>query len=373
MEEIVLQCQRIKFVRDMQPQRNMGGPQTLRDPSASDLNEIGKASHVFCYPRASALEVKLSLSRYTHLERSRSVEIDISSGWNEILKGELRIRSASAGLRLHIAEAMLVDGSVTIQEKSRSGVIDFQGLSAASSAKFRVPYAFDSELNELSLKIEVSYVTERGQFFYASNPSVSIVLPLGVNVQDNFKEHALFSKFIISTVTSVPLRMVSSTLQGSETFDTKPGGSTAAGLEIFRRQPASLVYKITKRGSPDSSTTNGKKAQTSLSLSVDYRCVDEEISNLVEGRFSTAIQESSFKNVSRLLLPVLLYRLRSRFTFNELERASLLHEVDLGPFEDMLWHLTLMWLPPVMREQVEHWLRKWHEVGQLRLLSRPSI
>ncbi|KAI9877272.1 MAG: hypothetical protein M1830_004355 [Pleopsidium flavum] len=369
VDKIVLQCQRINFVHDVQPHLNMAKPRNFGESSALNVKTSAEASHVFCYPRSSALEVRSALSRYIHLERSRCVEIEISSGENEILKGQLRIRSASAGLRLHIAEAMLVDGSVTTKESSRSGLIDFQRLSATSLARFRVPYAFDSELNELSLKIEVSYVTERGQFFYASNPSVSIALPLGVNVQDTFKEHALYSKFIISTVTSVPLRMVSSSLQASETFDTKPAGSTAAGLDIFRRQPASLIYRITRRKSPGSFATNGKKAQTSLSLSIDYRCVDEEISTLIERRFLKDIQESSFKDLSRLLLPTLLDRLRSKFTFNDLEQASLLHEVDLGPFEDMQWHLTLIWLPPAMREQVGRWLRKWHDSNRILPLN----
>lgn len=372
MDKIVLQCERISFVHSMQPQSDMIRPPSLLHSSALAASLVGKAPYVYCYPHASALEAKLSLSRYIHLDSRRSIEIDIHSGWNEISTGELRIRSSSAGLRLHIAEAMLVDGSVEIKEQFRSGTMCFERLPAGSSVKFRVPYSFDSELSELSLKVEVSYTTEKGQFVCQSNPSVPITLPLGVNVQDGFKEHALFSKFIISTVTSAPLRMVRSTLQGSEIFKTKPAGSTAGALDVFRSQPASLIYKIDKRKTLAPSAAIGNKSQTSLSLVIDYRCVDEEISTLVEAKFLTAIQGSSYKDFSRLLLPALLDRVKSRSTINELERATLLREIDLGPFEEMLWAQTLIWLRPVTREKVEGWLRSWHKVGHIQATSRPT-
>ena len=335
-------------------------PSSIQEPSALHGDATGRVSQVFCYSRASALEAKLSLSNLVHLERSRSIEIAIHSGWNNISEGEIRIRAASAGLRLRIAETMSVDDSITIQENSQTGGIEFRNLSSESSATLRIPYTSESDLNELSLKIEVFYQTEKGHFFYASNPSVSIVLPLGVNVQDSFKEHMLISKFIVSTVTSFPLRMMSSTLEDSATFDTKPAGSNAAGLDILRRQPASLIYKITKKG--NSEAESPAKGQTSLSLSIDYACMDEEITLSIEARFLARIRESSFEDLSCLLLPVLLRGVRSKLTAAEMERATLVQEIDLGPFEGMSWPQALVWLPSAVREEVYQWLRDWHDV-----------
>lgn len=45
-------------------------------------------------------------------------------------------------------------------------------------------------LTALQVKIEVDYTTKAGDFSYFDTCSLSIVLPLGVNVQDIFKEHA---------------------------------------------------------------------------------------------------------------------------------------------------------------------------------------
>lgn len=334
----------------------------VQDPTAPNGAEMGQASQVFCYSRASALEAKLSLSNLIHLERSRSVEIAICSGWNNVTEGELRIRAASAGLRLRIAETVPVDSSLAIQENSQTGGIEFRNLSPGSSATLRIPYTSESDLNELSLRIEVSYQTEKGHFFYASNPSVSIVLPLGVNVQDSFKGNMLISKFIVSTVTSFPLRILNSSLEPSSTFDTKPASSTVAGLDILRRQSVSLIYRITKKGNSEPTTTGDKKLQTSLSFSIDYACIDEELALSVEARFLKAIRESPFKDLSCLLFPVLLHRVRSKLSVPELERATLVQEIDLGPFEGMLWPQTLLWLPSVTREQVYLWLKTWHEV-----------
>lgn len=358
--KILLRCQKINFVHDMHPQQDKLKPSSVQ--GTIDSEEIQSSSQIYCYSRASALEAKLSLSKLIYLEQSRSVEIAMCSGWNNVIEGELRIRAASAGLRLRIAETMPVDDRVVVHENSQTGCIEFHDLPPRTSATLRIPYTSEGDLNELSLKIEISYKTEKGHFFYASNPFVSIALPLGVNVQDNFKEHMLISKFIVSTVTAIPLRMMGSKLGGSLIFDTEPASSLVSGFDILRRQPASLLYKITRKGNSDANPNGGKKAQTSLSLSIDYACVDEEIVLSVEARFLEAIRESPLEHLSSLLLPVLLRSVRSKLTVTELERATLVQEVDLGPFEGTLWPQTLVWLPSATREQAYQWLRNWHEV-----------
>ena len=360
--KILLRCQRINFVHDLQPQKETTRSLSIQGEAAFSGAGTEQASQVFCYSRASALEAQLSPSSLIHLERSRSIEISVRSGWNDILEGEIRIRAASAGLRLHIAETVSVGDSIISQVNSQSGAIEFQHLSPGSSGTLRIPYASESELNELSLKIEVSYKTEKGHFFYASNPSISIVLPLGVNVQDSFKEHMLVSRFTVSTVTSVPLRMVSSTLEGSSLFDAMPASPLATRVNILKRQPASLIFRITKKGDSELTTMGEEKLRASLSLCIEYACIDEEVTLSVEARFLEAIKGSPFEDLSCLLLPVLLRGVRSKLTVTELEAATLVQEFDLGPFEAMFWPRTLIWLPSDAREPVYQWLRGWHEV-----------
>lgn len=360
VDTIVLRCHQIVFTYNFEAQRD------AVKSSSIGLNEPDpeESSHVLCYPHGSALQANLLLSRDIHLDRSRSVEVEICSGWNEIETGELRVRAASAGLRLHVAEAVLVDGSIIIDDSPRIGVIPFREMHAGSVARLRIPYAFESELNELSLKVEISYTTEKGDFFYATNPSLPIVLPLGVNVQDNFKENMLLSKFIVSSVSSIPIRLLSSRLEGSATFETKPAAGQVAGIDISRRQPASLLFKITRKGEATTKDASGHRMETSLSLSIDYACIDEEVIGLVQTCFTQALEASPLKDSSRLLMPVLLASLRSKLTVNELEKATLIHEIDLGTFEDMHWQRSLIWLPASLREPGYQWLMEWHEVSQ---------
>lgn len=40
------------------------------------------------------------------------------------------------------------------------------------------------------VKIELTFTTPKGEFFFAANPSVPVALPLAVNVQDVFKRDA---------------------------------------------------------------------------------------------------------------------------------------------------------------------------------------
>ena len=104
---------------------------------------------ILCYPRPESLEVKLSLPHQLNLESPRALEIAISTGWNDIRQGELRLRSATAGLRLRTADATVADGSITITKGARPGVIDFATLAPGQTARIHVPYGLERDLPEL--------------------------------------------------------------------------------------------------------------------------------------------------------------------------------------------------------------------------------
>lgn len=112
-----------------------------------------KSSMILCYSRRSAPEAKLELPRHIQLDKVRAVDVCLSSGWNDIANGELRIRSATAGLRLQTAEAEVVEGSLNITARSRSrpGVFGFGILLAHSTIKIRIPYALEQDLPEISV------------------------------------------------------------------------------------------------------------------------------------------------------------------------------------------------------------------------------
>jgi hypothetical protein len=302
------------------------GPTFIKD------NRFFKCPKLLIYHRAEAFDVKLSASKYLHLDRNRSLEIDLSSGWNDVVSGELHVRAATAGLRLQTSEATVVNGALELSRRSEAGVVRFGAMESGSTARLRMPFNLEHEVNDISIKLEISYTTEKGDFFFATTPTMSIMLPLGVNVQDNFKHKALFSKFTISSATTSPLRLLSSQLEQSEMFQAQCGVSFPRPVVVYPRQPASMLYKITKL--PSRGASPQKSAKASLALVIHYICVEEEVDNAVTQALQQTLKDTPLHPYTRLVIPTVLAELRSRMSAYDLEKTAILSEVStsiLGP------------------------------------------
>lgn len=273
-----------------------------------------------------------------HLDRNRFLEIELLSGWNEVSSGELHIRAATAGLRVQTSEAKVVDGSVELSKKLEAGVVRFGALKSASSVKLRMPFNLEHEVNDISLKLEVSYKTDKGDFLLATTPQMSIILPLGVNVQDVFKHKALFSRFTISSATTSPLRLLRSRLERSELFETDCGTTLTNSVVIFPRQPASMLYKIMKSASvKPGMRTQKKDPRSCLSLVLHYICLEEEIGNAVSQALRHALETTPLYQYTRLVTPIVLSELRTRMTPYDLERTAILSELSTSIISSVAW------------------------------------
>ncbi|RDL34541.1 Uncharacterized protein BP5553_07669 [Venustampulla echinocandica] len=299
-----------------------------------------KCPKLLLYHRPEAFDVRLVASKHMHLDHNRSLELELAPGWNEVTSGVLHIRAATAGLRLQTAEVKVVDGSLELSKKSEAGVIRFGPLASGSTTKIRLPFNLEHEANDITLKLELSYTTDKGTFSFATTPSVSIILPLGVNVHDVFKHRALFSKFTISSATSSPLRLLSTTLEGSEVFEAQSGVTLTRPLMIFPRQPASMLYKITKRTPttplPRSSSHKDQKS-TSLSLVLHYICLEEEIDDAITKSLQAAHQDTPLHQYSRLIIPTVITELRSRLSPYDFEKIAILSELSTSVLSNIRW------------------------------------
>lgn len=299
-----------------------------------------KCPRLLLYQRPDAFDLKLFASRSLHLDRTRFLGIELSSGWNDVSSGELHVRAATAGLRLQTSDVKVVDYDLQVSKRSDPGVIRFGALQPESKVKILVPFNLENDVNDISLKLEISYTTDKGTFYFANNPSISIMLPLGVNVQDVFKHKALFSKFTISSATSSPLRLLKSKLEQSITFEACNGGDLPNPVVIFPRQPASLLYKITKRTSQkvqSSSSGTRKKDRSSLSLIIHYVCLEEEIDDAVTSELSDALAKTPLHQYSRLIIPTLISQLHSRLSPYVLERTALTGELSTSILSGINW------------------------------------
>ena len=144
LSKVVMEAQNLFFVQEMEPSTTTALASTTTVVPA----DPGQG-RILCYPRPESFEVKLSLPHRLNLEVPRAVEIALSSGWNEVTKGELRLRSATAGLRLRTADATVADGRIVIDKGSRPGVIDFTTLAPGQTARIHVPYGLERDLPEL--------------------------------------------------------------------------------------------------------------------------------------------------------------------------------------------------------------------------------
>lgn len=296
-----------------------------------------KCSKLLIYHRAEAFDIRLSTSKHMHLDRTRFLEIELSSGWNNVTNGELQIRAATAGLRIQTSEAKIVDGNIELSKKLEAGMVRFGALAADTTAKLSVPYSIEHESPQISLRLELSYTTEHGTFFFAAMPTVSISLPLGVNVQDVFKHTTLFSRFSISSSIPSPLRLLSTQLDGSDIFEAQCGPSFLEPLVVFPRQPASMLYKIT-RSEPTAQTVEaGKKIKKALSLKLHYICLEEEIDDAIALSLQQALQATSMHTYSRLVIRTVTNELRTRSSPHDLERIALLSEISTSVLTNVKW------------------------------------
>ncbi len=197
------------------------------------------------------------MSKHIQLDKTNSLELELLSGWNEVTNCELRLRSATGGLRLLTSEAKTVGSTQLLKKSTEAGLLIVDSIRAGASLKIRLPFTVEQEVMTVAIRVEVSYTTDQGKFMFAKTPIVNVALALAVNVQDVFKHHALFSRFTVSTASDSPLRLFKSELKDSDIFSSHFGVPPSDAITIFPKQPASLLYKITRK--PNSKSRQKRK------------------------------------------------------------------------------------------------------------------
>lgn len=293
---------------------------------------ILKNPRVTVYQRASCLDVRLTAAKSIQLDRNNSLELEVLTGWNEITTCEVRIKCATGGLRLIMSEAK-VFGPHQPTETPEGGSFTFGAVPARSCVKIRFPFTLEQDMLSLSVKVEVSYTTDRGSFAFSKTPSVPIALALGVNVQDVFKHSILFSRFTVSTATSSPLRLFKSELLGSDLFESHFGIPPSNPVTIFPKQPASLLYKITRK--PGSAI--GPKTQKTMYLKLYYSVLCEEIEQRVRESLTQSLEGTPLWEYSSLVVSRVSTVLQQTLSEHDLERSALLGGLRTAFLSEVKW------------------------------------
>ena len=348
----------VTFDYDLQSS-NAGGFFIGPQPALSLNQASNQQPQILIWPSQRALIARLDLCRKIRLEEDRYVDVEIFTGKNEISNGELLVRAGSAGLRLHISDTELIEGNASMACKPEAGVIYFENQPLDAVLRYRIPYKLENDMKEITIKLEVNYTTAQGDFTYGNAYNLPILLPLGVNVQDSFKERALFSKFAISASTSIPLQLSSCVLEGTEDFIAQSPPMEQYDIFVSLKQPISMIYKVSHR---NDSSPKSKILKSRLSMHIAYRCLDEEIYSLVRESLLSHLRTSNLVEFSRLLIPLLENRLRSWLTTQDLEAIGLTREVQMDSFQDFQWDKNLTALQTDNREKLKNCLLEWHKV-----------
>ncbi|KAL5049703.1 hypothetical protein BDW71DRAFT_153046 [Aspergillus fruticulosus] len=325
--------------------------------------------YILCYPPPEGLQARIEAPHLVNLEAMRTLELELNSGWNDIKTGVLRVRPASAGLRLRVTEAEVVEGDIDIKTNNESGNIEFSHLRPHSVVRFRFPYTVEEHPPTLSARAEVTYETEQGRFSYSSAHNVVSALPISVNVQDVFKQDVLFSRFTISPATMIPLWLSKCSIPSSDVYEVQSNVGESVAMRVFPKQPASLLYKI----QPREDIVASPGSRRSLRLTVDFTCVDDECFYMVENTFKQSISSSEFAQYTTLLTPHIVNAFRTQLSTPEMEVIGLVREVEMLPYAAVRWEGLLSALKEPM-DGLRAWLKQWHDNHlTLFLPPEPSI
>ena len=153
VSHVLIHIQKLVFVHDALP--GLAGPATPITSIASraKASAATKGSIVHFYPRPSALSAKVELPQHIFLDEPRSVEVVVSTGWNRVDRAELRIRAASAGLRLQTANAQTFDQGLTITGRPSAGVLELGSVSPGVVARVKCPFALERPFPDISVRL----------------------------------------------------------------------------------------------------------------------------------------------------------------------------------------------------------------------------
>ncbi|KAL2257614.1 hypothetical protein VTK26DRAFT_9406 [Humicola hyalothermophila] len=304
-----------------------------------------KNPRVMLHQRTSCLDVQLMGAPDIQLDKKKSLDLQLSTGWNTIKACEVKIKAATGGLRLVTSEAEVIGAQHPI--KVQGGAFTLGAMDANSAVRIRIPFTVEQDVLDVAVRAEVTYSTDKGSFTFFKAASVPISLALEVNVQDMFKHDALFSRFAVSTASDSPLRLIKSELLGSDLFDSHFGLPSSSPVLVYPKQPASLLYKITRK--PGSKL--GPKVKKTLCLKLYYSVIQDEIEAVIRKSLTEALQDGPLKELSKVIVSTVTSCARDSLSAYDLEKATLLSELSTSFLSAVNWDKQFSGLGPAPPQQ----------------------
>lgn len=88
---------------------------------------------------------------------------------------------------------------------------------------------------------------------------------------------------------------------------------------------------------------------------------------MVKQKFATNIENSKFRDLSRLLTPHIVEAFRTQLSTPDMETIGLVREVEMLSYGNVQWDTVLSALSGSLHDEVKAWLVEWHKVRSITL------
>lgn len=358
VQTIEFQTDKILMVHDPAGETGTAANAELTGRQSEAPGEDRTRNWIFVYPHQQSFHADMMLAKDLQINKSRHVEIHLGSGWNNVESIDLKLRPASAGLRLHLADSSCDGIAKRSEEDNRQGQISIAALGANATACVTVPYTLESASQEILIRLEAVYTTKCGTFTFLTSAKLDTRLHLDVSVNDIFQTGLLSSVFTLRAKRQTPLLVTGVVFDSSGAYEVDDTSALGLPLPIFEHQPAKLLYRVRKKA--QNGPTQVRSAGSPLMMSLEYVAIDEILLRSVMQSFGPALNASPVKPLRNLLVPFFERRCGQLLSTVDAEMSLFLNEAKIPSFNNVGWIELIDSLSSTARGDVDEWLKSWH-------------
>ncbi|KAL9082343.1 MAG: hypothetical protein Q9159_006494 [Coniocarpon cinnabarinum] len=325
---------------------------------------LGRIAQVFCFPHSRAFDAQLRLSKTLRIGSKRLIELILSCGQNCVQSVNMTVKSHTAGLRLHTAQASSSRETLHIDPGGTPGTLSCQNL-ASSLVQISIPIDVDHNSKRLTVSLELEYETSNGTFSLLKSFCVSTRVPLDVNVQDALRLETLQSKLLIMPGDEGPRSIASVKLEGNNYWSID-AVSPSQRLTALADRPSFMAYNTAPIATPSS---NFDPSANMLQLCVQHISILDCILHKVKGLLTEAMERSKLRKFQSLLQMVLAENIHNYTPRDVLEYSALTEEFELPPFSSFDWSKVFNAVSPSEANEISEWLQRWHSHNDVLILS----
>ena len=311
------------------------------------------------YPSSEIVRLSAEQSHSIDLSLPRSLTLTMTLGGQDAGQCNLRVRPGTAGLRLVLQDATVIDAethpSMKLSHSSDGMVLQFDEIERQSLIRIKIPYSLEGHGEVVAgLKCLLGFDIDGESFTLHQTCMAETSLPPSVNVQDLHRSDYWLSQFLIAPATAAPIVLQRCDIEDAEGLEVDSFGSLATHTTVFPQQPAKWLARLQRKIPSQSAGANA------FTLKVHYQRVDEMALASVQTQFLAAAKSAGLEAAGDLLNSHLVRTLKARWSAQDLEMLGLTQEVEVWEKDDLQWRDVLWAFEGRNKAKIDAWLSSWH-------------